>query len=75
MLYQDGLAQLWGRAARYDDANSSDYLPPDKREVGEAAQKGYVAWPALPKYAPRPHLGGAVKEIANAPADVKPTNL
>jgi hypothetical protein len=75
LLYQDGLAQLWGRAARFDVAESPAYLPREKREIGEAPQRGYVAWPALPPYQPRTHHGGAVKEIANAPAEVKPSNL
>jgi hypothetical protein len=52
LLYQDGLAQVWGRAARYDDPNSAYYLPPAKREVGEAPQRGFVRWPALPSYKP-----------------------
>jgi hypothetical protein len=50
LLYQDGLAQLWGRASRYDDPQSAYYLPPRKREIGEAPQAGYVRWPALPDY-------------------------
>ena len=48
MLYQDGLAQLWGRRERYDLEGSADYLPPADRSVGERLQSGSVAWPALP---------------------------
>ncbi len=48
-LYQDGLAQIWGRAARYDNPESPDYLPPRERQIGQAPQKGFVAWPALPE--------------------------
>jgi hypothetical protein len=75
LLYQDALAQLWGRATRYDKTDSSDYLPPDKREITDWPQKGYVAWPALPKYRPRMRDGGSVQEIANSAAEKKPTNL
>jgi hypothetical protein len=52
LLYQDSLAQLWGRATRYDDPKSAYYVPPAKREVGEVPQQGFVRWPALPVYEP-----------------------
>jgi hypothetical protein len=52
LLYQDALAQLWGRASRYDDPYSAYYLPPAKREVGQSVQRGCVAWPAIPAYEP-----------------------
>jgi hypothetical protein len=52
LLYQDSLAQLWGRATRFDDPTSAYYLPPRKRVIGEAAQIGDVAWPYLPPYSP-----------------------
>ncbi len=48
LLYQDGLAQLWGRRDRYDDAASADFVPPDARVIGDEVQSGYVFWPALP---------------------------
>lgn len=50
LLYQDGLAQVWGRAAKYDDPKSSHYLPRARREIGDSPQLGFVTWPALPKY-------------------------
>jgi hypothetical protein len=53
LLYQDKLAQVWGRASRYDDPASSDYLPPAQRRITDDAQTGYAAWPALPDYRPR----------------------
>jgi hypothetical protein len=53
LLYQDSLAQLWGRAAKYDDPQSTHYVAPRYREVGDSRQWGYVRWPALPHYAPR----------------------
>ncbi|MEX2174083.1 MAG: hypothetical protein WD872_06955 [Pirellulaceae bacterium] len=52
LLYQDRLAQLWGRKSRYDDPQSAYYLPPPRRAVGEFAPRGFVPWPALPDYRP-----------------------
>ncbi|HEV7278653.1 MAG TPA: hypothetical protein VGN57_00455 [Pirellulaceae bacterium] len=49
LLYQDELAQLWGRRSVFDDPASPRYLPPDLRSISEAKQTGSVAWPALPK--------------------------
>jgi hypothetical protein len=52
LLYQDGLAQLWGRASRYDDPTSEYFLSKADREIGESLQGGYARWPAIPKYRP-----------------------
>lgn len=49
LLYQDGLAQLWGRRARYDDPASPQYLPPSQRQIGDEPQCGSVPWPAIPR--------------------------
>ncbi|MFV0446124.1 MAG: hypothetical protein ACK5Q5_21310, partial [Planctomycetaceae bacterium] len=49
LLYQDGLAQLWGRRSKYDDATSPDYLAPDQRRTTNEPQLGAVRWPALPQ--------------------------
>ena len=48
LLYQDGLAELWGRRERYDDPRSPDYLPADRRAISDQPQKGFVLFPALP---------------------------
>ena len=48
LLYQDGLAQLWGRRERYDDPQSPDFLPPHERRISDEPQQGHVTWPALP---------------------------
>ena len=50
ILYQDELAQLWGRRSRYDDPAIPDYIPLERRVIGSEPQTGYVAWPALPPY-------------------------
>jgi hypothetical protein len=66
LLYQDALAQLWGRASRYDDPESAYYLPPSAREVGEAVQRGYVRWPALPEYRPRSTAGNVNQVVTHS---------
>ncbi len=49
LLYQDGLAQLWGRRVRYDDPAGTDYLAPERRSIADRPQAGLVRWPALPR--------------------------
>jgi hypothetical protein len=48
LLYQDALAQVWGRRTIYDDPASRDYLPPAARRISDAPQFGCVSYPALP---------------------------
>ncbi len=48
LLYQDSLAQLWGRADKYNDPNISTYIAPDHRQITDAPQLGYTPWPAFP---------------------------
>ena len=48
LLYQDTVAQLWGRRDRYDDSASAAYLPAARRWITEVRQGGSVPWPALP---------------------------
>jgi len=48
LLYQDGIAQLWGRPERYGDPASPDYLRPAARTIGNRKPRGYVRWPAFP---------------------------
>lgn len=48
LLYQDGLAALWGRATRYDDPAGTDYLPPATRPLSDTPPTGRVPWPASP---------------------------
>jgi len=74
LLYQDSLAQLWGRASRYDDPKSAYYLEPRYREVGESIQQGFVYWPALPKYRPAAPAESAPQAVAGAPGNT-PRNL
>ncbi len=48
LLYQDGIAQLWGRKSVYDDSNSTKYLPPKERLITDRIHKTAFPWPALP---------------------------
>ncbi|MCH2204219.1 MAG: hypothetical protein MK102_19820, partial [Fuerstiella sp.] len=49
LLYQDGLAELWGRSERFDNPRSSDWLPPFARHIGNDLQQGTLPWPAFPQ--------------------------
>jgi hypothetical protein len=49
VLYQDSVAQLWGRRDMYDDTEQLNYVPPEERVIGDARQTGAVPWPALPR--------------------------
>ena len=48
LLFQDGLAQLWGRRVRYDNSQSPDFVPPESRIIRSDMPVGYASWPALP---------------------------
>ncbi len=50
LLYQDSLAQIWGRSDLFDEPQSPEYLAPKQRSISDAEQTGYVAWPAIPKH-------------------------
>jgi hypothetical protein len=74
LLYQDSLAQLWGRKSRYDDTQSAFYLEPRYREIGESMQQGFVYWPALPKYKPAAPAESSPAAVAGGAAPA-PSNL
>ena len=48
LLYQDGIAHVWGRRTVYDDPGSTRYLPPAVRQVSRRRPDGWVRWPAFP---------------------------
>jgi hypothetical protein len=48
LLYQDALAQVWGRRSVYDDPASPDYIPPAARVISDETQVGWAAYPACP---------------------------
>ncbi len=48
LLYQDRLAQVWGRRMTYDDPTRPQYIAPELRRISDDVQTGVVSWPALP---------------------------
>jgi len=48
LLYQDKLAQLWGRTSKYGDPDSPHFVATEHRRITEDEQEGTVRWPALP---------------------------
>jgi hypothetical protein len=68
LLYQDSLAQLWGRASKYDDPSSSHYLSSSKREIGDWRQQGWTRWPALPALdVPTPVAAASLPDHSSRP--------
>jgi hypothetical protein len=49
LLYQDKIAQVWGRRSVFDNPESPRFLPASQREISNRDVSGYVAWPAFPK--------------------------
>jgi hypothetical protein len=49
LLYQDELAQLWGRTTIYNDPLSPRYVAPAQRFISDLPRHGLVPWPALPQ--------------------------
>ncbi len=48
LLYQDRLAQLWGRREKYDNSSRPDYVASSRRIIRTDLPRGYEDWPALP---------------------------
>jgi hypothetical protein len=47
-LYSDPVAELWGRASRYDDPKSPQYFPTEHRKLNVRLLEAEFQWPALP---------------------------
>ena len=48
LLYEDQLAQLWGRRSLYDQPGSPDFLPPHERQLAADQPASVRLWPAAP---------------------------
>ena len=48
LLYQDSLAQLWGRRSIYEAPESPQFLAASLHRITDDPQLGSVSWPALP---------------------------
>lgn len=53
LLYQDNIAQVWGRRSKFDDPTKREFLAQDQRILDPIPQTGSVAWPAIPVYPAR----------------------
>jgi hypothetical protein len=53
LLYCDRVAELWGRASRYDDSRSPDFIAARQRVLDASPREGSIAWPALPLSLPK----------------------
>jgi hypothetical protein len=73
LLYQDSLAQLWGRASKYDDPHSVYHFPLAKRLISQSEQQGWTYWPALPEYQLAPPSAVAAEAISPPPETRDPT--
>jgi hypothetical protein len=48
MLYQDQIAQIWGRRDIYDNIGDERFIPLSRRRISNQPQEGLTQWPALP---------------------------
>ena len=48
LLYSDAVAELWGRASRYDDPASPHYLAAEARRFDVKLLEASFQWPAMP---------------------------
>ncbi|MEM9186938.1 MAG: hypothetical protein AAGB00_10625 [Planctomycetota bacterium] len=70
LLYQDSVAQLWGRKRVFDDPDNPRYLPMYARVATDAARPLAVQWPAMPlQPIASPAPDAVVREVAAAAAD------
>lgn len=74
LVYQDSLAQVWGRTDRVDRPESPQYVPPAHRIVSDHASLKSVPWPALPKRRTTSQAFGDLQEVAQRNASSKATN-
>ncbi len=47
LLYQDGIAQVWGLRSLFDDRRNANYLPPEQRMVHDQIATDSISWPAI----------------------------
>ncbi len=71
LLYQDSLAQVWGRAEKYDNPASPDFVPAARRSITETKQTGAVMWPAYTWRETSPADGTSPQQDQRNLADVR----
>lgn len=78
-LYRDRIAEVWGRADRFDDPDSPDYLPTEQRVSDRSPRSGAFNWPALPDYSlweEEAELQAPLSNLPNEPSNApqEPSN-
>ena len=58
LMYRDRIAELWGRADRYDESSSPHYFPVVARVRNASPRDGAVQWPAIPRRGGGSQLAG-----------------
>lgn len=64
LLYQDALAQVWGRKTDFDIPGKPRYLAQSERQISDRPLEGSVTWPAFPTR----------RQTARLAADTQPNN-
>lgn len=54
LLYQDDLAQVWGRSDRYANPQHPDFVAVEQRQISDTIQEGNVNYPAFPSRTAQP---------------------
>ena len=70
VLYRDRVAEVWGRAERYDNPHSEHYLPVAARLQDASSRDGWVPWPAFPQPNSRSHWVAPKVESAALTAEL-----
>jgi hypothetical protein len=47
ILYQDAIAQVWGRRKTFDDPETGQWVAPQQRVIHDRRETGSVSWPAI----------------------------
>jgi hypothetical protein len=48
LLYQDAIAQVWGRRDIFDNDANPRFIPVEARQIGDRLDRSIVSWPAIP---------------------------
>ena len=68
LLYQDAIAQVWGRKSVYDAVESADYLSQESRIKHDRLATDSVTWPAINSWNnARPENGDEIQLVNRHP--------
>lgn len=71
LVYQDAVAQVWGRSEVVDAEDSPRHIPPSRRLVSERLSPTAVEWPALPNGPPSIHSAETPSAVASRADDAE----